>query len=231
MSLNLLHLLGKYLVVSFISITSFLGVGNYSEKNIKNNNSLLENQNTVVNSINYETEIRYSEKLPSNIKKVVQEGVTGLSITQDDQEKIVKEPVNEIVEVGTGAYGISTGRLMGYGPDCKGCSTEGYLACRTLSGEKFSLKHNGIYYEDSEYGSIRILAAQISSYPCGTIVEINKEDGTKFNAIVLDKINTTLPNGQTLMDLAYESQTDKTILGADGLTGLNITFSVQRWGW
>ena len=141
MSLNLLHLLGKYLVVSFISITSFLGVGNYSEKNIKNNNSLLENQNTVVNSINYETEIRYSEKLPSNIKKVVQEGVTGLSITQDDQEKIVKEPVNEIVEVGTGAYGISTGRLMGYGPDCKGCSTEGYLACRTLSGEKFSLKH------------------------------------------------------------------------------------------
>ena len=231
MSLNLLHLLGKYLVVSFISITSFLGVGNYSEKNIKNNNSLLENQNTVVNSINYETEIRYSEKLPSNIKKVVQEGVTGLSITQDDQEKIVKEPVNEIVEVGTGAYGISTGRLMGYGPDCKGCSTEGYLACRTLSGEKFSLKHNGIYYDDSEYGSIRILAAQISSYPCGTIVEINKEDGTKFNAIVLDKINTTLPNGQTLMDLAYESQTDKTILGADGLTGLNITFSVQRWGW
>ena len=231
MSFNLLHLLGKYLVVSFISITSFLGIGNYSEKNLKNNNALLENENKIVSAVKYETEITYNEKVPNNIKKVIRKGENGLSIIEDNTKKIIKEPVNEIVEIGTGAYGISTGRLMGYGPDCKGCSTEGNLACRTLSGEKFSLKHNGIYYEDSEYGSIRILAARTDTYPCGTIVEINKEDGTKFIAIVLDKINTTLPNGQTLMDLAYESQTDKTILGADGLTGLNITFSVQRWGW
>ena len=34
-----------------------------------------------------------------------------------------------------------------------------------------------------------------------------------------------------IMDLAYSSQTDKTILGADGLTGSNMTFEVQRWGW
>ena len=52
-----------------------------------------------------------------------------------------------------------------------------------------------------------------------------------FKAIVLDKIGTQLSNGQTLMDLAYSSQTDKTVFAVDGLTGSNVTFSVQRWGW
>ena len=231
MSLSLLQLIGNYLITGLISIMSVFNLGNYQEKDLNKVNTLLEQKSTVVNSIDYEIVTTYNEKLPSNLQKVIKEGQIGLSINEDGSDVTVKDPTSQVVEQGTGKYGISTGKLVGYGPDCKGCSGEGYLACKTKSGTKFSLKYDGIYYTDDEFGKIRILAANTSLFPCGTIVEIKKSDGVTFKAIVLDKIGTQLSNGQTLMDLAYETQTDKTVFGADGLTGSNVTFSVQRWGW
>lgn len=234
MSLSLLQLLGKYLTVSVVAFMSMFGIGNYDETNIENNNNLLNKNGEVVKSINYNTVVEYNSKLPSNVTNVVKEGSVGLSYQKDDAEnstKIVKEATDEVVEKGTGKYGIYTGRLVGYGPDCKGCSGEGYLACRTEAGNKFSLKYDGIYYTDDEFGSVRILAANRTKFPCGTIIQIEKQDGTKFTAVVMDQINTKLPDGRELMDLAYSSQTDSSVFGADGLTGNNVTFNVQRWGW
>jgi hypothetical protein len=231
MSLSLLQLLGKYLTVSIISCMSMFGISNYSEINIAKNNNLLNKKGETVNSINYKTVVKYNSKLPSNITNTIKEGQVGLSINNGKTNKIIKEPTDAIVEKGTGRYGISKGKLVGYGPDCKGCSGEGYLACRTEDGNKFSLKYDGIYYTDDEFGSVRILAANRTKFPCGTIVQIEKQDGSKFMAVVMDQINTKLPDGRELMDLAYSSQTDKSVFGADGLTGNNITFNVQRWGW
>ena len=47
----------------------------------------------------------------------------------------------------------------------------------------------------------------------------------------MDTIGTKLADGRELMDLAYSTQTDKTVFAADGLVGNNVTFNVQRWGW
>lgn len=236
MNINLLQLLSKYVILATMSIMSIFNVGNYKEKETLINNVNQEKDYKIVNSVtDYKTVVKYNSKLPSNVSNITTEGSVGLSYTEKNEQntetKVVQEVVNEVVEKGTGGYGIYVGRLVGYGPDCIGCSGEGYLACPTKDGSKFSLKYDGIYYQDEDYGSVRILAAAISKFPCGTIVEIKKDGITSFNAIVLDTggtVKNAWNNGNVIMDLAYEKND---LAGSDGATGSNITFSVQRWGW
>lgn len=240
MNISLLQLVGKWLSLSFISIMSFFNIGDYKETNEIVMNANINKDLSVVNEvIKYETVVQYNPKLPSNVTNVITEGEVGISYTEKEEEtaiktteeNVIQEPTTEVIEKGTGSYGIYKGKLVGYGPDCVGCTGEGYLACRTKDKKSFSLKYDGIYYEDEEYGSVRILAAKTSQFPCGTMIKVAKPDGTTFLAVVLDQIGSSLSNGQVLMDLAYSSQTDKTVFAVDGLTGNNITFYVQRWGW
>ena len=221
MSINFLQIIGKYITLTLLSILSFLGIDNFNEKIFIANKIDLK---PVVTTIKYDTKIIYNEKVPSNIEKVIQKGEDGLS----EDNKIVKEATEEIIEKGTGAYGIFKGRLVGYGPDCPGCSIKGNVACKTEDKKVFSLISDGIYYEDSEFGSVRILATDLKKFPCGTIIKVEKEDGTVFMAVVLDRIGTK--SETPLFDLAYSSEMDKTVFNADKLTGKNITFNVQRWG-
>ena len=241
MNLSLLQMIGKYLTVFVVSTMSYFNIGTYTENNKELNNILLDKDGEIVNAISYETVVKKEENIPNNITNVIQKGEVGISYNEVKQNKetkqeetktvVVEEAKQEIIEQGTGAYGIFQGDLVGYGPDCTGCSGEGYLSCKTESGDRFSLKYDGIYYKDSKFGDVRILAANKSKFPCGTIIQIEKKDGTKFLAVVLDTISTKLDNGKELMDLAYASQTDKTVFAADGLVGKNVTFNVQRWGW
>lgn len=217
---------------------SSLGIGNYSENEAVVNNINKEKDFQVITSVtNYKTVVQYNKKIPKNVTNVISEGKVGLSYTEQNnqestvEEKIVQEVTNEVVEKGTGDYGIYTGKLIGYGPDCVGCSGEGYLACKTVDGTKFSLKYNGIYYNDNEYGNVRILAAATSKFPCGTIIEITKSGKESFLAVVLDTggtVQNAWKNGNVVMDLAYSRNADS---GSDGLTGSNITFNIKRWGW
>ena len=134
-----------------------------------------------------------------------------------------------MVLVGTGRYGEFTGALTEYGPDCVGCDPNGYTFCRTKEGNWHSLTKDGITYEDSEYGTVRILAAYTGVFPCGTIIEINNSDRKNVIGIVLDTgggMITAYRNGWTLLDIAYESQS-KTEFGINKKT----SFSVKRWGW
>ena len=238
MNINLLQLLSKYIIFLTVSVMSSLGIGNYSENEAVVNNINKEKDFQVVTSVtNYKTVVQYNKKIPKNVTNIISEGKVGLSYTEQNnqestvEEKIVQEVTNEVVEKGTGDYGIYTGKLIGYGPDCVGCSGEGYLACKTVDGTKFSLKYNGIYYNDSEYGNVRILAAATSKFPCGTIIEITKSGKESFLAVVLDTggtVQNAWKNGNVVMDLAYSRNADS---GSDGLTGSNITFNIKRWGW
>lgn len=225
MNINLLQIIGKYVSLLMVSLLSFFGIDNYNEKLINSNNNLINKNENIVNAINYETKYIYNSKLPSNVEKIVQKGEYGISYGN----QIIDDSKEEIIEKGTGPYGIFKGRLVGYGPDCPGCSKKGNVACKTADKKIFSLIDDGIYYEDSEFGSVRILATDLNKYPCGTIIRVEKEDGTIFMAVVLDRIGTK--SETPLFDLAYSSQTDKTVFNADKLTGRNITFNVQRWGW
>ena len=113
-----------------------------------------------------------------------------------------------------------TGTLTGYGPDCAGCG--GHVACRPNQ----DVRNGNIYYNDSTYGKIRILAADYS-IPCGSIIHIENykfAENNELTGIVLDRGSAIV--GLT-MDLLYPSEADTVVIGRQR----NISFTIERWGW
>lgn len=230
MNIFLIQVIGNFVNFLTVTILSLFGMLNSVDTEIKNSdvtkNSYIENQ-----TINYSTVYQYNSKIPSNISRVLVKGEDGIIYVNnyDNTQIILKEVVNEIVEVGTGAQGMFQGRLTGYGPDCPGCSSVGNVSCRTKEGLNHSLINNGITYTDQEYGEVRILAAATSAFPCGTIIAVDNGILTPFYAIVLDSgydMRNAWQNGNVWFDLAFESQASVT-----NVSNKTALFSVQRWGW
>lgn len=225
MSISLLHFLAKmfeFITVILVSLFSNLKSTIIKYEEVKGTNE----PKTV---IEYETIYKYNPKVPSNITKVITEGVDGITYTTNGKEKVLVEKVDKVVEVGTGKYGEYTGALTEYGPDCYGCSPEGYTYCATREGTWHSLINDGIYYDDKEYGKVRILAAYTGEFPCGTIIEVNNSEKDGLIGVVLDTGGGMIDAyriGWTLIDLAYESES-KIEMGINKKT----SFSVKRWGW
>lgn len=110
------------------------------------------------------------------------------------------------------------GGITAYGPDCKGCSGI------TASGYNV---HNRIYYQDKEYGKIRILAAD-KSLPFGTIVRIKdlKNISNPIIGIVLDRGSAIGFNKKAYFDLLYESELKTASFGRQ-----KATFEILRRGY
>lgn len=111
-----------------------------------------------------------------------------------------------------------TGTLTGYGPDCVGCS--GIVGCYPYQ----NVKNGNIYYDDKDYGKIRILAAD-KNIPCGSIIKISNYKFIQgdFYGIVLDRGSAIV--GLT-MDLLHESEKETINIGRQ----YNINFDIIRWG-
>lgn len=111
------------------------------------------------------------------------------------------------------------GTLTGYGPDCVGCN--GRVGCPPRP----DVTNGNIHYDDAEYGTIKIVAAD-KNIPCGSIVRISNFSfiGKPFLAIVLDRGGAIV--GET-MDLLYNSESETVVVGRQ----YNIQFDIIRWGW
>lgn len=189
---------------------------------------------TIINEVEpYETDYVYIENMPSDAEPVVlSEGINGLDYTYDGLTYThLSDKKNEVVQVGTGKKGAYTGKLTGYGPDCPGCSTVGNVSCMTREGTRHSLINDGIYYTDTVYGKVRILAADNNAFPCGTVIKVDNGHLDEFYAIVLDtgsSMRNAWKDGNVWIDLAFSSQADARKGNA---TSSNTKFNVQRWGW
>lgn len=231
MNIYLLRLVGKWISLLFVSITSLVGSEVFNERKIAIKNSNAGKSNTpIVELIKYETIIKYNQSLPTGTKKTVVKGIDG--IVSKDQEKLIQEVVNEVIEIGIGKEGNYTGRLTGYGPDCYGCSGVGVVSCRTPDRKRYSLVKDGIIYNDKEYGELRILSATHEIFPCGTIVSVKKGNEEPFLGVVMDTgiamRNAWKENKQILFDLAFSTEKDPDIYKA---TARNVKYEVKRWGW
>lgn len=182
-------------------------------------------------AIEFETVTTYNNNLPKGTVVTKEEGRSGLAYIGENEEtlQVIESPKNAEIEIGTKEEEIYIGKLTGYGADCVGCS--GNLSCKTKEGNTFNLNANGNYYNDSQYGSVRILAAALDKFPCGTIIEVHTDNLGTFKAIVLDtggSMRNAWSNGKVHMDLAYISESDPAINLA---TSSNASFNVQRWGY
>ena len=110
------------------------------------------------------------------------------------------------------------GNITAYGPDCAGCIGI------TASGYNV---YNNIYYQDKEYGKIRVLAAD-KSLPFGTIVRIS--DLNIFDepiiGIVLDRGSAIGFNKNVYFDLLYKSEKESNSFGKR-----KATFEILRRGY
>lgn len=220
--------LSTIIIVVMITVTIF-------NSGVTINNPAPNMTATIINEVEtYDTEYVYNANIPSTAEPLVLvEGVNGLDYTYDGLTYThLSDKVNEVVQIGTGAQGLYNGKLTGYGPDCPGCSSVGNVSCLTREGKNHSLTYDGLYYTDITYGSLIILAADHTIFPCGTVVKVNNGILNEFYGIVLDTgiamRNAWRNEGVVWMDLAFSSQAEALTGGA---TSSNTSFSVQRWGW
>ena len=108
------------------------------------------------------------------------------------------------------------GKLVHYGPDCPECG--GHLGCNGQDA-----RNGNIYYNDDEYGKVRIVAMS-STIPCGSMIKINVDayDPDGIYAIVLDR-----GVSGAMVDLLKESSKSKSPVR----TVSGVTFDIVRYGY
>ena len=233
MNFYLLNLFGKWVSLGILSIMSLFGFTLEEETTEISNSNINKNVNINSTVIEHETIETFDSSIPSNITKVITEGKDGVIYYNDDGTIVLEEVVDEEVIIGTGKNGEYTGVMTGYGPDCSTCSGRGYVSCKTEDKKNFNLINDGVYYNDDEYGEVRVLAAALSEFPCGTIVEVKSSNLGDFTGIVMDTgytMREQLKNGVYHFDVAYKTEKNEEIKKATNMSG-EVIYSVQRWGW
>ena len=89
-------------------------------------------------------------------------------------------------------------KITHYGPNCRGCSG--------ITASGYNVR-NTIYYNDSQYGQVRIVATS-KAIPLYSIIRINNYGNGNFIAIVLDR-----GVGNGVIDILVESEKRATQLG------------------
>ena len=150
-------------------------------------------------------------------KKTVQVGMNGLTIEYNGIKVDIQKSQPEIIEIGQKVIDTFIGSITGYGPDCKGCSGE------VAAGQ--NVKDGNIYYNDSKYGKLRIIAAD-KKYPYGSVFRISNSKvlSEPTLAIVMDRGSAIKDNK---IDLLFESE--KSVPKAT--TQKNIIIDIIRLGW
>ena len=221
-----IHTMKRFFTFLFLTSTSFMGMTINRSVTVFND-SVNKTSNISIVPISYEIETRYSDNLLYGEEKVLIDGTDGYAL---ESGAVIVNPINKVVEIGRGPISISYGSTTGYGADCVGCS--GNVACSTINGTH-NLIRDGVYYNDSKYGNVRIIAADNSLYSCGTIIEIDNGIMDPFMAIVLDTggaMRSAWSNGNILIDIAFPYEYSTGINNATNRSG-NVKFKVYRNGW
>ena len=227
----------KKIAVKIITISSLiLVVGlfliSFFYKYRNNNDMVFVIENDNLNKMDDSTSLRFNEAfikknatMQDNIIEELIENKDDVNvektITEEEQEYIETQPeeTSNITYLAEEREVLQTvvGNLTGYGPDCVGCGGH------TSTG--FDLTAS-IYYEDSEFGTVRILAAD-PSFPFYSIFRVsNVPTMDDFIGIVLDRGGNVGFGRGTLFDLAFESEYSPDLVP---LTH-NVTFELLRSG-
>ena len=134
-------------------------------------------------------------------------------VTQEQPKQTPKPKVT------TDVLETKVGKMSGYGTNCKGCG--GYLASGKYVGD------GNIYYNDSKYGRVRIVAGD-RTYKFGTIIRIkNSRAGNNIIAIVLDRGGSIGIGKKFMFDLLYKTESD----ALKDEVSYNTTFEILRYGY
>ncbi len=111
------------------------------------------------------------------------------------------------------------GNITAYGPDCKGCIG--------ITASGYNVRYGNIYYQDKEYGKIRIVAAD-KSLPFGTIIRIKnlKQYKDPNIEIVIERGSAIGFNKNVYINLLYKNERETNTFGKQ-----KATFEILRRGY
>ena len=145
-------------------------------------------------------------------------------ITRYEESLKQQEPLLVETMADAATYGPTqpikfVGQMTAYKATCKGCT--GRVACPPGK----DVRNNNIWYDDANYGKIRILAAD-RNIPCGTIVKITNVSFSEeaIIGIVLDRGGAIKGN---IMDFLVGEDDDMDVVGRQR----GVNYEVLRWGW
>lgn len=149
--------------------------------------------------------------VPTKVVKQNFNYVLDTSYLNDINVVFKEETVNE----GNNVLDVFYGTITSYVSYCEGCIG--------ITASGYDVR-NTIYYDDSEYGMVRIIAAD-PSLPFGTIIKISNI-GEAITAIVLDRGGSIGFNNFSQADLLSENLSISYEFGKKN----NAKFEVLRYG-
>lgn len=222
----------QLLIVGLFLLSLFVGKGS-NDKLLTISNNNFEKMAETTSSLFKQEEMMFTQLDDSVV--VVLEDNTEKDILEEEKDEVKQEETKEEIKKENNVVVEETkqeetntsnleatvlethvGNLTGYGADCYGCSG--------ITSSGFDLRET-MYYEDPEYGTVRILAAD-PMFSFYSIFRINVPGMEPFIGIVLDRGGNVGYGKGTLFDLAYISENDPNLIG---LTR-NVTFELLRSG-
>lgn len=207
-----IYILSLVLLVGIIFYTGFIEMKSIKSKSIFTTLDIKRLKSSELLDFNI-----YQEEEESEKNKVPEEVVENITVETKD-EVVIEEVSSSVTENSNEVLEIQVGSLSGYGPDCVGCS--GFLA----SG--MDVRGGIIYYADSTYGNVRILAGD-RSYPYGTIVRVKNSKLSDFIGIVLDRGGLIGFGKAHLFDLLFTNSSEAANYGVS----YDTTFEILRYGY
>ena len=149
-------------------------------------------------------------------EKPKEDVVVGKDEVIEDNTPIDSKPNEEVYIPSITVGSTFTGTMSGYGSDVEGT---GY----TYSGYYI---RDTIYYNDSTYGQLRILAGD-KSIPMGTVIEVSNSNAGSFTGIVLDTGRNIGFDRLYDFDLLYKTSREAINNGVSK----NVSFKILRVGY
>ena len=210
------------LALSIFAVTSLEITSRKIDSKVVNANGTKQLESSVIMKVLELEEEETLEIVPDDdieVKKQ-EEQVEESSINESEEE--VKSTYTYVQTIDTSAYQVLetvSGNLSHYGHDCYGCTFN-----RTASG--YDISDGRIYYTDSTFGSVRIVAAG-DEFPLGTILRLNNVESNPIIAIVLDRGSAIGPGKSFTLDLLTESNAKAYELGIRN----GVVIEVLRFGY
>lgn len=143
-----------------------------------------------------------------------EEVVVGKDEIIEDNKPIDSKPNEDICIPSIAVGSTFTGTMSGYGADIGSYTASGYYI------------GDSIYYPDSTYGNIRILAGD-GDIPFGTVIEVSNSNAGSFIGIVLDTGRNIGFDRLYDFDLLFETSREALNYGVSK----NVTFKILRVGY
>lgn len=192
----------QILVAMLFLLSLFVGKGNNDKVTVVYNNNfdkmadrtlfLFEKEQLMTSHLNENVVVVLEDNTQKEINEVIQEDTI---IEEISEEPVIDDSLNNEISLES-AIETYTGILTGYGPDCAGCGNFNTGKVSTASGYHVSNIVDGVIepaftitYNDSQYGEVRIVAAD-DSIPFYSIVRITVPGSEPIMTIVLDRGST-----------------------------------------